>query len=277
MHGVVAYVRRPVFVVLGPARADGVRYDRSSIRGDAPFGEARARWGACAVHLLLCDDHLLFLDVLGPALEAQSHTVEVATTIEDALVLAGRRRPDLCVMDMRFPRASGIDGVRRLRQLYDDVKIVMLTAVDDPAELGEALAAGAVGLAYKARPLEETVRTLERVSGGEAVIDARVLHGLVGERAVSPEERLASFLTAREREVLGCLVQGLSTGEIASLMGVSHSTARTHIQSILSKLGVHSRLEAAAFAVRHHIIDPPSGEGIPRPASGRRRNGLSRG
>jgi two-component system, NarL family, nitrate/nitrite response regulator NarL len=227
------------------------------------------------VHLLLCDDHLLFLEVLRPALEANGHTVDIATTIDEALRLADRNRPDLCVFDMRFPRASGVDGVRRLRHLYGDAKVVMLTAVDDPAELGEALAAGALGLAYKARPLAETVRTLERVYRGEAVIDARVLHGLVGERRVSPEERLASYLTVREREVLACLVQGKSTSEIAAAIQVSTSTARTHIQSILSKLGVHSRLEAAAFAVRHHIVEPPSGDAEePAPRRHSPRSGL---
>jgi two-component system nitrate/nitrite response regulator NarL len=225
------------------------------------------------VHLLLCDDHLLFIEILQPALEALGHTVDVATSVDAALATAARRRPDVCLLDLRFPRESGVEGVRRLRAQDPDLKIVVLSAVNDPAELSEAVAAGAVGLAYKMRPLEETVRTIERVHRGEAVVDVAVLHGLVEPRQESAAERLARFLTTREREVLRLLVQGRSTKELAIAMGVSQSTIRTHIQSMLWKLGVHSRIEAVAFAVRHRIVELPEGHGTEQraPPGGQRR------
>jgi two-component system nitrate/nitrite response regulator NarL len=213
------------------------------------------------VHLLLCDDHLLFIEILQPALEARGHTVDVATSVDAALAVVARRRPDVCLLDLRFPRESGVEGVRRLRVQDPDLKIVMLSAVTDPTELSKAVAAGAVGLAYKMRPLEETVRTIERVHRGEAIVDVAVLQGLIEPRQESAAERLARHLTSREREVLRLLVQGRSTKELAVAMRVSQSTIRTHIQSMLLKLGVHSRLEAVAFAVRHRLVELPGDPG----------------
>jgi two-component system nitrate/nitrite response regulator NarL len=208
------------------------------------------------VRLLLCDDHLLFLEVMQPVLEARGHIVHTASSVDEALSRVTACPPDVCVLDIGFPGTDGITGARLLRAADSNVKIVMLTATSSADVLREAVVAGARGLAFKGRPLAETVETIERVGRGDAVLDIGILQAVVEPRT-DYRVRLAGFLTVRELEVLSRLVQGEGTTEIARSLRVSQSTARTHIQSILTKLGVHSRLEACAFAVRHRIVDPP--------------------
>jgi two-component system, NarL family, nitrate/nitrite response regulator NarL len=207
------------------------------------------------VRLLLCDDHVLFLEVLQPVLEARGHVVDTSSSVDEALSRVAACRPDVCVLDIGFPGTDGIAGARLLRAAVPNIKIVMLTATWTSDVLREAVVAGACGLAFKGRPLAEAVETIERVERGDAVLDIGVLQAVIEPR--TDGARLARFLTAREVEVLARLVQGEGTTEIARSLGVSQSTARTHIQSILTKLGVHSRLEACAFAVRHRIVDLP--------------------
>jgi two-component system, NarL family, nitrate/nitrite response regulator NarL len=209
------------------------------------------------VRLLLCDDHVLFLEVLQPVLERRGHVVDTSSCIDEALSRVSQDRHDVCVLDIGFPGTDGVAGARLLRAADPNLKIVMLTASSASEILREAVVAGACGLAFKGRPLAEAVETIERVERGDAVLDIGVLHAVVEPRAEHSEARLARFLTPRELEVLARLVQGEGTTEIARSLSVSKSTARTHIQSILTKLGVHSRLEACAFAVRHRIVDLP--------------------
>jgi two-component system, NarL family, nitrate/nitrite response regulator NarL len=209
------------------------------------------------VRLLLCDDHVLFLEVMQPVLEARGHVVETSSSVDEALSRVVEWSPDVCVLDIGFPGTDGIAGARLLRAANPNIKIVMLTATSASDVLREAVVAGACGLAFKGRPLAEAVETIERVERGDAVLDIGILQAVVEPRMDSYGARLARFLTAREVEVLTRLVQGEGTTEIARSLSVSQSTARTHIQSILTKLGVHSRLEACAFAVRHRIVDLP--------------------
>jgi two-component system, NarL family, nitrate/nitrite response regulator NarL len=208
------------------------------------------------VDVLLCDDHVLFLEVMRPVLEARGHRVATTSSVEEAVSSVAASPPDVCVLDIAFPSVDGVAGVRLLRAAAN-IKIVMLTAITAPDVLREAVIAGACGVAFKGRPLAEAVETIERVGRGEAVLDIGILRAVVAPRVESFGARLAGFLTAREVEVLGRLVQGEGTTEIARSLRVSRSTARTHVQSILTKLGVHSRLEACAFAVRHRIVALP--------------------
>jgi two-component system nitrate/nitrite response regulator NarL len=213
------------------------------------------------MRVLLCDDHLLFLEVMRPVLEARGHTVDLTTSVDEAIACVRERHPDIVVLDVGFPSGSGIDGVRPIIELDSEVKVVVLTGLADPSVARDAIAAGVVGIAYKGRPLGETVQMLERVLHGETVIDGHAPRHPVEPDTPSEQQWLAGFLTPREKEVLARLVHGEGTIRIAAAMGVSQSTARTHIQSVLTKLGVHSRVEACSFAVRHHIVDvPPTGE-----------------
>jgi two-component system nitrate/nitrite response regulator NarL len=136
-----------------------------------------------------------------------------------------------------------------------EVRVIVLTAVTDPVRLREALTEGAVAIAHKVQPLAELFQVVERVQAGEAVISGELIRAIIN-RAHADEQALMAFLTVREREVLGRLMRGQSTRQIAESMGVAYSTARTHVQSVLDKLGVHSRLEAAALAARYQVRLP---------------------
>lgn len=212
------------------------------------------------MRILLCDDHLLFLEVMRPALEARGHTVDLSTSLDEALATFHARRPDVAVLDVGFPSDSGIDGVRRILAADSDAKIVVLTGLTDPSVPHDAVGAGVAGIAYKGRPLDETVKTLEAVLHGESVLDGHAARPPNGRAPENGHQWLAGFLTPREREVLTLLVHAEGTARIAADMGISERTARTHIQNVLTKLGVHSRVEACSFAVKHHIVEVPRPE-----------------
>jgi two-component system, NarL family, nitrate/nitrite response regulator NarL len=156
--------------------------------------------------------------------------------------------------------ADGAGPVGAVVAADPQVRVIVLTASTDTAALQGAVAEGAVAVTHKAQPLADLFVVVERVHAGEAVLSGQLMRGAMS-RAQSDQQSLARFLTAREREVLARLTQGESTREIARQMGVAYSTARTHIQSVLDKLGVHSRLEAAAFAARHQL-SPPTSTGV---------------
>lgn len=209
------------------------------------------------MRILLCDDHLLFLEVMRPILEARGHTVELSTSVDEAIASFRVRPPDLAVLDVSLPSRSGIDGAQEILALDADAKVVVLTGLTDPSVPRDAVAAGVAGIAYKGRPLDETVQMLEAVRRGETVLDGHAMHRAVPRRRENGQQWLARFLTPREREVLARLVHGEGTVRIAAAMAISERTARTHIQNVLTKLGVHSRVEACSLAVKHRIIEPP--------------------
>jgi two-component system nitrate/nitrite response regulator NarL len=212
------------------------------------------------MHVLLCDDHQLFLEVMRPALEGHGYTVDVSRSVDEAVERYRSRHADVAVLDVCLPQSSGIDVARRILALDPAAKVVVLTGLTDPSVAREAVEAGVVGIAHKARPLAETVRMLEVVLAGGTVLDGYAIHRPAQRKPESTQQWLAGFLTPREREVLIRLVRGESTARIASGMGIGLSTARTHVQSVLTKLGVHSRVEACSFAVRHHIVELPAAE-----------------
>jgi two-component system nitrate/nitrite response regulator NarL len=202
--------------------------------------------------LVLCDDHALLLDALQPALARHGHEVLALTVTPQAAVDAVRRyQPDVLLLDVSFPEDSGLRVVGDVLEASPGTKVVILSAASDPQVAWAAIEAGAVAFTRKDRGLDGIIRTLERVLAGETVIDPDVLRALVSHtrnrQDVHDAQWLASFLTRREREVLTRIVAGQTTDEMAAGMGVARSTARTHVQAVLQKLGVHSRLQAATI------------------------------
>ena len=172
----------------------------------------------------------------------------------EALVAAGG--VELVVMDLHFPAASGIDGVEAILAIAPETRVVVLTGTGDGDVLTRAVEAGARGVALKGDDIDRVVDTLRRVYEGEIVLKYPHLPTWPkGPAAAMDRNALTRFLTAREREVLERLVRGESTEELARAMDVRYSTARTHIQNMLTKLGVHSKLEAVAFAVAQEVVD----------------------
>ena len=184
--------------------------------------------------------------------------VDVVTTAQAAIEAADTHDPELILIDVGLPDRSGIDAGAEILRDHADMKLVALTALADPGAVREAIAAGFSGYLTKDTQAEAFVHALQGVMDGQIVVPQRLGRGAVSQNGSNGsqgnEGLLARQLTPRELEVLQLLAQGAASTEIARRLGVSPNTVRTHVQGILTKLQVHSRLEAAAFAVRHQLV-----------------------
>ncbi len=207
--------------------------------------------------ILLCDDHVLLAEALESLLRAAGHEVVVTRSPEEALRMLAEERPDVCVLDVGFPDGDGIEVLSHAAELSPTTKVLMLSAARDPELVRTAIDLGACGYICKDVGVVEVIRAVERVQDGEIILDPLVVRALTQRSRVKPDdiEWLIGFLTRREREVLRRIVIGQSTREMAQDMHVSKSTARTHVQNVLQKLGVHSRLQAVAAVSRRHSAD----------------------
>jgi two-component system nitrate/nitrite response regulator NarL len=216
--------------------------------------------------LIIGDDHQVFADALGTVLGQQGFTVlDIELTLAGTIAAVGALHPDLCLIDRHFADGEGTRAVAQLRTIGDATKVIVLTADHDPAGMILAMAAGAVGYVHKTRGLAALVGAIRRAYSGDIVV-ALPSDGASRSRGDMDAVRLASFLTARERQCLALLAEGLGTTAMARRLGISATTVRTHVQAVLSKLGVHSRLEAASLAVRHALVEDlefPARQAIP--------------
>jgi two-component system nitrate/nitrite response regulator NarL len=218
--------------------------------------------------VVIGDDHAVFLDALSSVLADLGCTVTKASTVADTIREVGAHQPDVCLIDGHF--AADDDGISALGQLTDAcprAKVLILSADGDHEAVMRAMRAGAAGYVHKTRGVAVLKQTIERVLRGEVVVE--VPAGAEVRPRLAEEEnaaRLATYLTARERQCLELLVEGQDTAAMVSSLGVSAATVRTHVQALLTKLGVHSRLEAAAFAIQHGLVDRP---GRPHDLAGR--------
>ncbi len=159
-------------------------------------------------------------------------------------------------MDLRFLDADGLEVIRSLADLAPATRLVLVTGSTDAAAIRAAIHAGVSGFASKTQDIERIITIADRVGKGRVMIDPDVVERAV--RAPRSSGELAAvdeLLTSREREVLARLGRGQSTAVLAKDLGITANTARSHIQNVLNKLGVHSRMEAAALAVRVRLVD----------------------
>lgn len=208
------------------------------------------------MRVLVVDDHALFTDAILPTLrEMEWEVVAVVRRGQEAIETALREEPDLVMVDLGLPDVGGIAVGTRILEELPDTRVIALTGRSDPEAVKEAQAAGFHGFLTKDIPLPRFPEALSAALRGEVVTFHRPV---VESRPVTPVDRdaelLASQLTPRERQVLALLVEGSDNAQIARRLSVSANTVRTHVQSILTKLGVRSRLQAAAFAVRHRVV-----------------------
>lgn len=209
---------------------------------------------------MIVDDHRLFSEVLKRALEGQGiEVVGLAGSGEEAIRAVQRSCPQLAFVDLGLPDVSGLAVGRAILKACPDAKVVALTAIEDARAVKEALRLGFHGYVTKVTPIQRLVEAVDSVLGGQVVVPQRLASAAAGARTPDEEavELLAKQLTLREREVLVLLVEGASGQTIARRLGISPNTVRTHVQSILMKLQVHSRLQAATFAVRHRLVAVP--------------------
>ena len=207
------------------------------------------------IRVVVVDDHELFRNGLTKMLSDRGiPVVGVASSGEEALDTIPRLRPDVVLMDLPLPGISGVDATRRLTAELPDTYVVALTVMTDAETVLQAILAGASGYLLKDASIDEIVAGVQAASRGDGVIAPR----LTGNLMRSIRTRYAgtaplSRLTPREREVLDLLVDGCDNAEIAERLYISQFTAKNHVASILDKLGVHNRLQAAVLAVRGWI------------------------
>jgi two-component system nitrate/nitrite response regulator NarL len=216
------------------------------------------------MNVVLCDQQRMFSEAFARVLEGHGWNVVSMTTAPSRAVAAvSCEHVDLCIMELSFPEGdAGIAGIAAMHEVSPDTKVVVLTASSDPQLIVSAVQAGADAVVFKDDDIDFIVEIIGRVDhGSRGAIVTGGLSGLTDASrcpATSPTtgrdaDALGRFLTAREYEVLQCLVDGQTGKRLARDLGMAYSTARTHIQNILSKLGVHSQLEAVAFAIQHDL------------------------
>ncbi len=184
--------------------------------------------------------------------------VDEAATASEALQKALQHRPDVIVMDIRLPGRSGIEACQDIVQALPEVKVIMLTSYAEDELLFEAIAAGACGYVLKQIGSDELVRAIETVGQGGALLDPAVTQAVLNRvREAARRETVAAFadLTEQELRVLMQITEGKTNREIARALYLGEGTVRNYVSSILGKLGLTNRAEAAAYAVQHNLKD----------------------
>lgn len=214
------------------------------------------------IQALIVDDHRLFAEAIKPALEQLGMDVALATTGREALKIVRTSTVDIALVDLGLPDMKGIDVGAQIVEMQPDAIVLALTAMDDYRFVAPVLEAGFRGYLTKGLRIAGLVSAINAAREGQVVTPGLSTGsgGASRTRAQRHIELLASTLTPREREVLAHLAAGESGEEIAREMSISVHTVRTHVQSILAKLQVHSRLEAATFAVRHDLVPSMTAE-----------------
>jgi DNA-binding NarL/FixJ family response regulator len=208
--------------------------------------------------IILVDDHEVVRLGLKSLLERhpQFEVVGEAASARDALEQVAATEPDVVVMDIRLPGTSGIEACEQIVDNYPNTKVIMLTSYAEDEMLFSAIRAGASGYVLKQIASEELIKAIEAVGRGEALLDPAVTQRVFQEvrRAVKEEEASAfAHLSQQEKHVLLLVSEGKTNREIAKNLFLGEGTVRNYVSSILSKLGVNNRAEAAAYAVEHNL------------------------
>ena len=210
------------------------------------------------MRIVLVDDHEVVRLGLKVLLEQSDHfeVVGEANNAKEAVEITGKFRPDIVLMDIRLPGASGIEACEEITQLYPEVRVVMLTSYAEDEMPFSAIRAGASGYLLKQINSEDLIHSLESVRRGDALLDPMVTQRVFQEvrRAVKEEEASAfAILSQQEKHVLILVSEGKTNREIAKSLFLGEGTVRNYVSSILSKLGASNRAEAAAYAVEHNL------------------------
>jgi DNA-binding NarL/FixJ family response regulator len=218
------------------------------------------------IRILLADDERLVRTGLRMILSAEPdlEVVGEAADGHEAVAHAARMRPDVVVMDIRMPGLDGIEATRRIVASDAGTRILVLTTFDLDSYVYEALRAGAGGFLLKDAPEDQLLAAVRVVAGGGALFAPSVTRRLIERFAhqAGPREPAPAALdelTARERDILGLLARGLSNAEIAAELIVSEHTVKTHVASVLLKLGLRNRVQAVVLAYESGVVRPGAG------------------
>ena len=210
------------------------------------------------IKVIIIDDHTLFREGLQRLLTR--HEIDVISSVsngDDGLKSIKNLFPDIILLDLRMPDLSGIEVLKNIRQINKTLPVVMLTTSDDEKDLIEALKNGASGYLLKDMEPDDLVVALKDVLKGETIVAPNLVQILAkfhqGDDTEINITNLISTLTPRENEILELLAEGQSNKLIAKNLGISDGTVKLHVKSILRKLEIHSRVEAAVIAVEHGL------------------------
>ncbi|MFC6242129.1 response regulator [Knoellia sp. GCM10027112] len=217
------------------------------------------------IRVVIADDHVLYRRGLQTVV-TQEEDIDIigeASDGQEAIDRTVEMLPDVVLMDVRMPRVSGIEACAAIKSQVPSTKIIMLTMSDEESDLYEAVKAGANGYLLKDVPGEEIAAGIKAVMGGDSLISPSMASKLLAEFAQmskkSPDRPTtvgAPRLTERELEVLKLVARGMANKEIAHQLFISENTVKNHVRNILEKLQLHSRMEAAMYAVRENLLDP---------------------
>ena len=211
------------------------------------------------VRLLVVDDHEVVRQGLVALLDRREgfEVVAEAGSVAESIELARRFQPDLVIMDVRLPDGSGIEACREIRSERPATRVVMLTSYPDEEAVMSAIVAGASGYLLKQNRARDLIAALETVAQGGSLLDPAVT-GKVLERvrrlAHGEEPDEMASLTPQERKILALVADGKTNREIGPLVFLSDKTVKNYVSSILAKLDLHHRAQAASYVVTHHIL-----------------------
>lgn len=205
------------------------------------------------IRVLLVDDHQVVRRGLRTFLEIQDDIEVVGEAADGAEGVARTEelRPDVVLMDIKMPGTDGIEALRRLRELENPAKVLIVTSFTEQRTVVPALRAGASGYVYKDVDPDALVGAIRSVYAGHVLLQPEVAGALLAQDDPGSGTGRGSTLTEREREVLGLIADGRSNREIARALVLSEKTVKTHVSNILMKLDLSDRTQAALWAVRH--------------------------
>ncbi len=208
----------------------------------------------------MLDDHQMLTDALA-AMLGSSRSISVVFKAYDCAGLRATLKeagPQVLLLDVSLPDGDGIKLVPEIYAAWPETSVLVLTSMSNEATLLRALDAGVAGFVPKHGSLEVLLSSIRQAAAGEMVVPKSLLTGLLGRsggaRPVVIKPRTAPLLTSREREILAMLVEGLSGPEMAEALTIALPTVRTHIGNLMNKMGVHSRLQAATYAIKHGLV-----------------------
>jgi DNA-binding NarL/FixJ family response regulator len=217
------------------------------------------------ITVAMIEDHQILVDSLSLMLryEPDIEFLGSAGNLEKGRQLLSETGPDVLLLDVGLPDGCGLDLIPEVNQLSPETNIVVLTSLTDETTLMRVVDSGISGFVSKDSQLSDLLATIRKAADGEIVMPTSLLVGLLMRM---PRDKAAAYqddngwerLTVREQEVLELLARGKTGDEIAEELHIAPLTVRTHIRNLMSKMGVHSRLEAVAFGMKNGLIEPPS-------------------
>jgi DNA-binding NarL/FixJ family response regulator len=210
------------------------------------------------MRILIADDHGIVRSGLRLLLDRQADMEVIAEAADgvEAVELALRERPDLCILDVGMPRLTGLQATREIKAQAPDVRVLMLSMHRDERYLFEALKAGASGYVLKAEADQDLVEAARSVDRGEAFLTNAAERSLIRDWMSSDEEGPREPLTPREQEVVKLIAEAHTNAQIAEVLHLSEKTVESHRANVLRKLGMRDRVELVRYAIRRGLVEP---------------------